>query len=288
MRFRFLLTFGLLFSLATSFVQGEVNSSAETSKKAPSKQPVKEEVVSDIKVISEAFGHLVAKQLSSIGIEFDWESLIKGLNAAFDGKEPPIDEAACIQALTAIQEKNFQKQAEANLTQAEAFMKETALNPETKEIPTAQQTKKEIPLLLYQVTQKGDGKVVEEHSSPLLRYKGTSHSDGKTFANPTEEQRIHLDDTVPGFKQGIIGMQEGEKRTIFIHPELGFKDMAGYLPPNTALIFEVEVIKADVPAEKEADAMTTSGQPTATDPVKDLSQPHDGEVAATDQTTAVR
>ena len=45
-------------------------------------------------------------------------------------------------------------------------------------------------------------------------------------------------------------MKEGEKRTIYIHPELGY-GTSGYLPPNSLLVFEIEVVKANATPEQE-------------------------------------
>ena len=39
-------------------------------------------------------------------------------------------------------------------------------------------------------------------------------------------------------------MKEGEKRRIYIHPELGY-GTRGRLPPNSLLIFDVEIVEAE-------------------------------------------
>jgi len=46
-------------------------------------------------------------------------------------------------------------------------------------------------------------------------------------------------------------MKEGEKRTIFVHPSLGYGDK-GALLPNSLLTYEVELIKADI-SQKQID-----------------------------------
>jgi len=38
-------------------------------------------------------------------------------------------------------------------------------------------------------------------------------------------------------------MKEGEKRRLFVHPEVGY-GTSGQLLPNSLLIFDIEVIKA--------------------------------------------
>ena len=43
-------------------------------------------------------------------------------------------------------------------------------------------------------------------------------------------------------------MKEGEKRKLFVHPDLGYGTQ-GQLPPNALLIFEVEIVKADAPSQ---------------------------------------
>ena len=39
-------------------------------------------------------------------------------------------------------------------------------------------------------------------------------------------------------------MKEGEKRRLYVHPELGY-GTTGQLPPNELLIFDIEVVKAN-------------------------------------------
>ena len=50
--------------------------------------------------------------------------------------------------------------------------------------------------------------------------------------------------SIPGFAKGMLGMKEGEKRVLYIHPELAY-GLTGQLPPNSLLIFEVEIVKAN-------------------------------------------
>ena len=50
---------------------------------------------------------------------------------------------------------------------------------------------------------------------------------------------------IPGFTQGVQGMKVGGKRTILIPSSLGYgaAGIPGYVPPNTGLVFEVELVK---------------------------------------------
>lgn len=50
---------------------------------------------------------------------------------------------------------------------------------------------------------------------------------------------------IPGFDQGFVGMKVGGVRTIIIPPELGYgKNQAGPIPPDSTLVFTVQLIEA--------------------------------------------
>lgn len=202
----------------------------------------------DASKISEAFGHLIGKNLESIGFKFDIAQVIKGLQDANSGKDSPMTEVECVQAITSIQETVFKHQAVENLKKANDFLTQ---NMKTQGIISLEPGK-----LQYRVEKVGTGAVIEEHFSPLIRYKGT-FLDGTVFGSSKEDELISLDETMPGFTKGLIGMKEGEIRTLYIHPDLGY-GTSGYLPPNSLLTFEIEVIKANAPAAEPADSLSTT------------------------------
>ena len=49
---------------------------------------------------------------------------------------------------------------------------------------------------------------------------------------------------IPGFQQGIIGMRVGGKRRVYIPTELAYgpAGAGGVIPPNAALVFEIELL----------------------------------------------
>lgn len=195
----------------------------------------------DLNKVSEAFGHLIGKNLESLGYDFNMGQVIKGMEDAIAGKESPMNETECVQAIANIQEEAFQALAQKNQQAAEAFMQQQARR---KDVVTLEKNR-----LHYTIDKTGHGKTVEAHHSPLIRYSGR-FLDGKVFGESNEDELISLDETIPGFSQGIIGMKEGEKRTLYIHPKLGY-GTSGYLPPNSLLVFEIEIVKAHAPVESE-------------------------------------
>jgi peptidylprolyl isomerase len=51
-------------------------------------------------------------------------------------------------------------------------------------------------------------------------------------------------DVIAGLKNGVLGMKKGGKRKLIIPPHLGFGNKStGLIPPNSHLVFEIELIE---------------------------------------------
>jgi len=228
------------------FMTSLTMSYANESKEATLQQESKKEAEIDINKISEAFGHLIGKNLENLGFEFDMKQVIQGLQDSLAGKTSPMNETECVQAISLVQEDAFQKLATKNLESANAFLTENVKQEGIIEI--------EKNKLHYHIEKAGTGATVQEHDTPMIRYTG-KFIDGKVFGSSKEDELISLDETIAGFSKGIIGMKEGEHRILYIHPELGY-GMTGYLPPNSLLVFDIEVVKANATPEQEASLTT--------------------------------
>lgn len=208
----------------------------QESLKSDSQQP-------NIKKVSQAFGHFIGRNLNSPGIKFDLESIIQGMRDGASGKPSPMSDEDYEKAMAALQEQAFTYLAEENLKAANSFL----TNNEKAEGVIVLEPGK----LHYMIIEKGTGPAVTEHATPLINYTGR-YLDGTVFGSSAElggPIPVPLDQTIQGFSKGIVGMKEGEKRRLYVHPDLGY-GKTGQLPPNTLLIFEVEAVKATAP-EKE-------------------------------------
>lgn len=221
---------------------------AKIAEQQKTASPKNEEEISqaDILRISEAFGHFIGRNLSTPGIKLDLESIIKGMRDGAAGKPAPMSDQEYEKMMAQLQEKAYRHVSEDNLKAANEFLIENAKKSGVVEIVPGK--------LQYLIIEEGKGEPVAEHSSPEIQYVG-SYIDGTVFGNSRETGgaiTIPLDQTIPGFSKGIIGMKEGEKRKLFVHPDLGYGTTGGLLP-NSLLIFEVEVVKVNNSDAKTAD-----------------------------------
>lgn len=71
---------------------------------------------------------------------------------------------------------------------------------------------------------------------------GTPIQNSKDFGQPFEFV-LGAGDVIPGWEQGFAGMKVGGVRTIVIPPELAYgSNQAGPIPPNSTLVFTIELL----------------------------------------------
>ncbi len=196
-----------------------------------------EEQEVDMHKLSKSLGHMISKQLETTGVEIDIKEVVKGIEEAKAGKTAPLSYETCVKQLMLIQKKVFDEQSALNLQKANTFLEENAKKKNIKEL-IAQK-------LQYEILVQGKGKPVQEIYSPLVSFTGKTLSN-KTFSSQDKGEVLRFHDIIEGLKHGIIGMKEGEKRKLYIHPDLAYgKNSRDF--PNELIIFEIEILKADAP-----------------------------------------
>ena len=105
------------------------------------------------------------------------------------------------------------------------------------------------PELKISDTEIGTGKTTVKGALITVHYEGYLE-DGKKFESSKDQGRpfsfvIGSKKVIQGWDQGLMGMKEGGKRTLFVpaHLAYGEREIAGKIPANSNLIFHVEMIE---------------------------------------------
>ena len=93
----------------------------------------------------------------------------------------------------------------------------------------------------------GKGAAATLSNTVDVRYSGNLYSDGSSFdsswSHGKDPVSFPLDGVVPGFAQGIAGMQPGGRRVIVIPPALGYgANTQGPIPGGSTLVFVVDLV----------------------------------------------
>jgi peptidylprolyl isomerase len=102
--------------------------------------------------------------------------------------------------------------------------------------------------LLYKDVVQGKGEVPTTGQRVVVHYTGTLE-DGTKFDSSVDRKKpfeftFGTGQVIKGWDQGLATMKPGGKRILVIPPDLGYGNRAaGKIPPNSTLIFEVELLE---------------------------------------------
>ena len=108
---------------------------------------------------------------------------------------------------------------------------------------------------------KGTGIEIVNHSKVSVHYIGKledqSEFDNSYKRNEYFKFQVGTRQVIQGWEIGLLGMQVGGKRTIFIPYELAYGDngVVNIIPPKSNLIFDIEVFEIIPPQYKELDSL---------------------------------
>lgn len=138
-------------------------------------------------------------------------------------------------------------EAESNKAAGEAFLKENAMKDG---IITTESG------LQYQIVEAGNEVKPGEKDTVYVHYTGTL-IDGTEFdaSDPEKDPvRMIMNRVIKGWTEGLQLIGEGGRIKLFIPAELGYGERgAGTIKPNSALIFDVNLVKVNKTEEKADD-----------------------------------
>ena len=193
--------------------------------------------------LSYSVGYQVGGDLKDQDIDFDPDVLLKGIKDGLLGAAPkmtPDDMNSALvtlkQELVAKQQAEQKQTAEENVRKGEAFLAENAKRNGVTVLPSG---------LQYQVLVKGLGAKPKATDTVTVHYRGTL-IDGTEFDSSfkrNQPTRLQLNRVIAGWSEALQLMSEGSKWKLFVPAPLAYGEReVGPIPPNSTLIFDVELI----------------------------------------------
>ena len=102
--------------------------------------------------------------------------------------------------------------------------------------------------VLKKVTRNGSGNSPTSGKQVTVEYKGY-FQDGKVFDQSYGRKpfvfKVGVGQVIKGWDLGVLSMRTGEKATFYIKSDYAYgkRGAGGIIPPNTDLMFDVELLK---------------------------------------------
>jgi len=190
---------------------------------------------------SYAIGANIGNSIKNQPQKINSTALIAGLKDVLNDKKPLLSKEEMMQAFKALQEKSQAKakaEGEKNLKAGQVFLKKQARKTQVKKTSSG---------LLYKILKRGKGQQPVATDTVEVNYKGTlingtefdsSYSRGKPVTFP-------LNRVIPGWTEGVQLMKVGSKYRFYVPSNLAYGEMSPSpkIPPNSTLIFDIELLK---------------------------------------------
>jgi FKBP-type peptidyl-prolyl cis-trans isomerase FkpA/FKBP-type peptidyl-prolyl cis-trans isomerase FklB len=201
------------------------------------------ELNTDEQKLGYIIGMDIGKSLREQGTAVDLDSLIDAISATYKGEDLAMtaEEAAAIrqeyvQKMQAAQQAESTAAGASNLAEGQKFLAE---NKGKEGVQTTDSG------LQYKVLTMGDGAKPVATDTVKVHYSGKL-LDGTEFDSSyarNEPISFALNRVIPGWTEGVQLMPIGSKFVFYIAPELGYGEGGGGpIPPNSTLVFEVELL----------------------------------------------
>lgn len=210
----------------------------------PENEPVQLETLEQ--KVNYVFGTNLAENLTQGGVTIEPEAFAQALRDKRDGVEPRLSEEEMQEVMQTFQEQEMARReaeqeaaAETNKAEADAFFEENASAEGVSQTDSG---------LQYKVLEEGDGAKPGATDTVTVHYRGRL-LDGTEFDSSYERDQpatFALNSVIAGWTEALQLMSEGSKYELYIPSDLAYGPGGnGPIPPNSALIFEVELLEVD-------------------------------------------
>jgi FKBP-type peptidyl-prolyl cis-trans isomerase len=220
-------------------------------------QPQEADLQTQDQKISYLLGMDNGKNIQSMDIDIDIAAFQKGLQDGLTNADPQLSEDQIAEAIAAfeaqmnakreemqqVQQQQTQAQAEANLAEGSAFLTE---NGAKEGVVTTDSG------LQYKVLVAGSGAIPTADSTVEVHYAGRL-LDNTEFDSSIKRgvpAQFGVTQVIAGWTEALQLMPEGSKWELYIPANLAYgPGGTGPIGPNATLIFEVELLQANVGAD---------------------------------------
>ncbi len=178
--------------------------------------------------------------------DIEQEAFVSGVRDQLAGENAKVGNDEAERVLTAMMEAREAKAATRaleNLEEGLAFLEENAKREQVTALDSG---------LQYEVLEQGEGTKPTRDDTVTTHYEGRL-IDGTVFDSSYERGEpasFPLDRVIPGWTEGLQLMSPGAKYRLFVPSDLAYGDRAaGSIPPNSTLIFDVELLNVGAPGE---------------------------------------
>ena len=187
-------------------------------------------------------GYALSGNLKKQNLQINTQAFVQGVKDGFNNKpsalQPEDMEKINNQMQKKVLMKQQKKEGEKSKMDGQKFLEENKNKEGIKVTESG---------LQYEVLSEGKGKSPTNTDTVEVHYRGTL-IDGTEFDSSYKRNSsisFPLNGVIKGWTEGLQLMKEGAKYKFYIPPELAYGERGAgdSIPPNSTLIFEVELLK---------------------------------------------
>ncbi|MDD2590151.1 MAG: FKBP-type peptidyl-prolyl cis-trans isomerase [Fermentimonas sp.] len=188
--------------------------------------------------LSYALGMSMASNLMNSGLkQIDVDSFVKAFTEIMKNGAPEMTPQEANQILQKYFSKQQDEMLNKNLEEGRAFLEENKKKDNVTALPSG---------LQFEVLKEGDGEIPKATDKVRCHYHGTL-IDGTVFDSSVQRGQpavFGVNQVIKGWVEALQLMSVGSKWRLYIPSELAYGEQGagGAIEPNSALIFDVELL----------------------------------------------
>lgn len=195
---------------------------------------------------SYSLGYEFGENLRNQGLDMNVDTLLTAVREALEGKKPALTPEEIRDTMQQLRKKMLTKQEqrtrESAIKTAEegrAFLTANKLKEGVTTLPSG---------LQYKVLRDGNGPSPQATDAVKVHYRGTlvNGAEFDSSYRRDEPTTVNVNGVIRGWTEALQMMKTGSKWQLFVPAELAYgKRQFGRIPPNSMLIFEVELLSIE-------------------------------------------